>query len=272
MPVGMTAGTCGPRAWGVDLPVGGRNPFPEADRPECYGPQAAEPVGGAGGDTFAVSIPRVTLFRGQGGHVAQVRQLQNRLNEAGFPVGRADGDFGPRTKQAVMRFQRANGLEPDGIVGAATWRALLGGRAAAPTPAPAPRAERARTARPTPVPQVTGETVATAAGPMVRRGSELISTKIAPMYDRMRAAAAKDGVSLRIRDGYRSHREQVVLWNRYGRDTSRVARPGHSNHQSGTAIDFQDTPGAWRWLKRHAHKFGLHNYAPEPWHYSLNGR
>lgn len=37
---------------------------------------------------------------------------------------RVDGDFGPKTKQAVVTFQRENGLVPDGIVGPITWDCL----------------------------------------------------------------------------------------------------------------------------------------------------
>lgn len=36
-----------------------------------------------------------------------------------------DGNFGPGTKAAVIAFQRAKGLNPDGLVGAETWQALL---------------------------------------------------------------------------------------------------------------------------------------------------
>lgn len=42
----------------------------------------------------------------------------------GFPSGSLDGSFGPRTKAAVIRFQRHKRLVPDGRVGPATIRAL----------------------------------------------------------------------------------------------------------------------------------------------------
>lgn len=36
-----------------------------------------------------------------------------------------DGVYGSETEEAVRAFQRANGLEPDGIIGRATWEAII---------------------------------------------------------------------------------------------------------------------------------------------------
>lgn len=56
---------------------------------------------------------------------AEVRRLQERLNQLGFLSGGVDGDFGPMTEAAVKAAQRHYGLEVDGVVGGATWEALL---------------------------------------------------------------------------------------------------------------------------------------------------
>jgi zinc D-Ala-D-Ala carboxypeptidase len=53
-----------------------------------------------------------------------VKVLQERLNTLGFKCGKADGIFGTNTEVAVKKFQDAEWLYPDGIVGAATWAAL----------------------------------------------------------------------------------------------------------------------------------------------------
>ena len=36
-----------------------------------------------------------------------------------------DGDFGPKTKEAVIQYQKTHNLKPDGIVGPKTWEELL---------------------------------------------------------------------------------------------------------------------------------------------------
>lgn len=47
-----------------------------------------------------------------------------RLAQRGLLI-KDDGIFGPKTKRAVMDFQKDNGLEADGVVGKNTWKKLL---------------------------------------------------------------------------------------------------------------------------------------------------
>jgi peptidoglycan hydrolase-like protein with peptidoglycan-binding domain len=54
------------------------------------------------------------------------RGLQQALQAAGFNPGKIDGVMGPRTREAVKDFQKANGLTVDGKVGPRTMAALNG--------------------------------------------------------------------------------------------------------------------------------------------------
>ncbi|MBH8556247.1 peptidoglycan-binding protein [Nostocaceae cyanobacterium CENA357] len=56
---------------------------------------------------------------------AEVTKLQRQLQKLGFLGGNVDGDFGPTTEAAVKAAQKRYGLEPDGVVGGATWEVLL---------------------------------------------------------------------------------------------------------------------------------------------------
>jgi len=64
-----------------------------------------------------------TLRNGSKG--TQVKVLQFLLNENGFDCGTADGIWGKKTLAAVKAYQKAKGLEVDGICGKATWGKLL---------------------------------------------------------------------------------------------------------------------------------------------------
>ncbi len=52
------------------------------------------------------------------------RDIQTALKAAGFYTGVIDGKIDPRTKKAIIDFQKENGLKADGKVGPKTWAAL----------------------------------------------------------------------------------------------------------------------------------------------------
>ena len=52
------------------------------------------------------------------------QEIQTALQNAGFYNGAIDGKIGPKTKQAIEKFQRAQGLQADGKVGPKTWVVL----------------------------------------------------------------------------------------------------------------------------------------------------
>ena len=76
-----------------------------------------------GGKIF-VDYP--TLKRGSTGEA--VRRLQELLNEKEITAEPlvVDGKFGAKTENAVVLFQAANDLTPDGVCGQSTWAALTG--------------------------------------------------------------------------------------------------------------------------------------------------
>ncbi len=63
-----------------------------------------------------------TLRKGSTGSL--VSMLQLALKRSGFYSGLLDGIFGNRTQSAVINFQSANRIRPDGVVGPVTWRLL----------------------------------------------------------------------------------------------------------------------------------------------------
>lgn len=74
-----------------------------------------------------VNITLALYMLAKGSKSQQVKLLQRTLIGWGYSVGvyGADGDFGAATEKAVKKFQAANKLAADGIVGKDTWTALL---------------------------------------------------------------------------------------------------------------------------------------------------
>jgi LAS superfamily LD-carboxypeptidase LdcB len=111
-------------------------------------------------------------------------------------------------------------------------------------------------------------------------------------------AAADDGIELAIRSAYRSYSTQKGLFEdyakRYGEEEANrfSARPGQSEHQLGTTVDFGGTSVDFKaafgetpqglWLAENAWRFGfamsypagkehITGYIFEPWHYRYIG-
>ncbi len=107
-------------------------PTPEPDWPDSVLAVTPDP-----------SLPTAEPVLRTGMTGQSVKDLQSRLYTLGYYSGEIDGQFGPGTKEAVLGFQRRNGLGADGIVGAETKEKLFSPEAKpwapeAATEAPAP--------------------------------------------------------------------------------------------------------------------------------------
>jgi zinc D-Ala-D-Ala carboxypeptidase len=115
-------------------------------------------------------------------------------------------------------------------------------------------------------------------------------------------AAKTVGLGLELQSAYRSYSYQATVFQgwvkKQGEEAAlqSSARPGHSEHQLGTAMDFRSTggPAPWEledwastpegaWLATHAWEYGfvmsypkdkqkVSCYVYEPWHYRYMGR
>jgi hypothetical protein len=105
---------------------------------------------------------------------------------------------------------------------------------------------------------------------VTRLDAKPVEVHTAAAYTRMRAAAQRDHVTLRIASGFRTMAHQQALYRAYRRGRGNLAAvPGHSNHQSGHALDLNtSTPGVLRWLERNARRYGFRRTVPtESWHW-----
>jgi D-alanyl-D-alanine carboxypeptidase len=133
-------------------------------------------------------------------------------------------------------------------------------------------------------------------------GTHLIRAIALPDLSAMVDAAASAGARLAVQSAYRSYAGQVLTFDGwvqqvgYDEALETSARPGHSEHQLGTAIDFRTVGGLspWSyadwgtttegaWLAANAWRFGwvmsypngtrtVSCYRYEPWHYRYVGR
>lgn len=126
-----------------------------------------------------------------------------------------------------------------------------------------------------------------------------VTSETATHFKEMITAAKKEkSYTFKVNSAYRSYNTQASLYNNYKNQhgfawaESYSARPGHSEHQTGLAIDmvasssnfdnFEDTK-EYEWLVKNAHKFGfiqrypkgkeyITGYHYESWHYRYVGK
>ena len=97
-----------------------------------------------------------------------------------------------------------------------------------------------------------------------------IRKEVYESFIKMWDAAYDDGIYLVINLGFRSYADQEAIYNRLMNQKNRkyadsiAARPGHSEHQTGLAIDIFDrnnadfeNSDANTWLKSNAYKYGF---------------
>lgn len=124
-------------------------------------------------------------------------------------------------------------------------------------------------------------------------GGTQLRSDTADALNNLLAGAKKEGINLHLLSGYRSYPYQERVYSGYVKTDGQAkadtysARPGHSEHQTGLAVDlgsgtcnlqacFGETKGG-KWLNEHAHEFGfiiryqkgkenVTGYQYEPWH------
>ncbi len=105
-------------------------------------------------------------------------------------------------------------------------------------------------------------------GPLAYRQGKPMRPDVALAFDRLAAAAARDGVSLLVVSGFRSNAEQARLFAAHP-DPRWVAPPGKSLHRLGTELDLGPA-SAYGWLALHAPAFHfVRRMDYEPWHWGF---
>ncbi len=114
---------------GYGHPLYSDTPAAATEEPEPVAVPAPEQDPTPTATTCIISLPQLK----NGATGSAVKNAQVMLIARGYPCGgrvlagreTADGEFGPTTERSVKSFQGQNKLQADGIIGAATWKALI---------------------------------------------------------------------------------------------------------------------------------------------------
>lgn len=120
----------------------------------------------------------------------------------------------------------------------------------------------------------------------------LLKQEVLIYLEKMYLDAQVVGIEFVIFSGYRSYKRQEFLFYEIYNDDSISAKPGHSEHQTGYAVDLSLTDigltenfkytNTYLWLDQNAHKYGfilrfpenktqITKYSFEPWHFRYVG-
>lgn len=183
------------------------------------------------------------LARGRAAGAATARRNGARSVAVSFPDG---ATFAPVRVRVEVR---------DHLVVGASQRVPAGARAEAELAPPADVAATAAGA---------GEY----RGPLAQRQGKPMRPDVAAAFDRMAAAASRDGIGLVIVSAFRTNAEQALLFARHP-DPTWVAPPGQSLHRLATELDL-GPPAAYGWLAANAQRFHfVKRYAWEGWHFGF---
>lgn len=138
------------------------------------------------------------------------------------------------------------------------------------------------------VPMVNGIPIANKTYPLPKDYNPGLNEEMFEAFEKLRSDAAAEGLDIFFMSGFRSYEEQQIVYKgwaeKYDYEADRIsARPGHSEHQLGLAIDvnsvefsFAETPEGI-WLAENCWKYGfiirykagtedITGYMFEPWH------
>lgn len=128
-------------------------------------------------------------------------------------------------------------------------------------------------------------------------GKKLLRSDAKEAFEKLCESAKKLGYDIKAESTYRDYYYQEKLYNNYVKEYGKIyadncsARPGHSEHQTGLAIDVRGSIGDYNdfenteefiWMKNNSYKYGfilryprgkehITGFKYEPWHYRYIG-
>ena len=120
----------------------------------------------------------------------------------------------------------------------------------------------------------------------------MLKREVLERYEEMYMAAKRENIDFALFSGFRSYKRQEYLYYNVYKDDTISAKPGHSEHQTGYALDislkevglineFENTD-TYKWLIENSYKYGfilrfpkdkvnITTYKFEPWHFRYVG-